>query len=366
MKRLFSCEVEYIHSPHVLQLYAGFIELQNKGIIDLKFIKKTSRTDTMPFVHACVNEKYSVIYDEMDGYLWIEDSVQKNLEYFKSNFHVDYYFKRSFNKELKLYSYKNRKIYPLGLNYNIQPDSGMFNLYNSLSEKTIHVLKSNSIVNKLTGKKYYYSRDFESEPILPEENRILFLTRLWDPEETKLLYTRSFREQINQTRIESIQACKKEFGTLFTGGLYNENYARKYCKKLIAPAQYSDKSRFLQVVKSHSICIATSGLHKSIGWKMGEYVAASRAIVSEPLYYELPGSFLPDQNYVEFTNKEELIGQISFLLDNPETIRAMMIENYNYYNAYVQPAKRVLNSLLTMQEANTETTKTSEPKSCVL
>ena len=61
---------------------------------------------------------------------------------------------------------------------------------------------------------------------------------------------------------------------------------------------------FLNIVKSSDICIATTGLHKSIGWKFGEYIAASRAIITEPLYYEIPGELKRGSNYLEFRNVE--------------------------------------------------------------
>lgn len=45
------------------------------------------------------------------------------------------------------------------------------------------------------------------------------------------------------------------------------------------------------MVKESDICITTTGLHRSIGWKFAEYIAASKAIVTEKLNYS-PGTEL--------------------------------------------------------------------------
>ena len=39
MDKLLACELEYFPNPHLMQIYAGFFELQKLGIIDLS-IKK--------------------------------------------------------------------------------------------------------------------------------------------------------------------------------------------------------------------------------------------------------------------------------------------------------------------------------------
>jgi hypothetical protein len=83
-----------------------------------------------------------------------------------------------------------------------------------------------------------------------------------------------------------------------------------------APVSLTNKRHYLELVRSHAVCIATTGLHGSTGWKFSEYVAAARGIVTEPLRYEVPGDFKSEQNYLEFTNEDELIAGISDLVRN--------------------------------------------------
>lgn len=96
----------------------------------------------------------------------------------------------------------------------------------------------------------------------------------------------------------------------------------------------------------HNICIATTGLFGSIGWKFAEYVAGSRAIISEPLNYSIPGNFTNGVNYYDFLNKDDLLNNIQTLLSNKDIVKNMMYNNFLYYNQYVKPENLVLNTLL--------------------
>ena len=86
-------------------------------------------------------------------------------------------------------------------------------------------------------------------------------------------------------------------------------------------------------------------MHNSIGWKTAEYVAASKAIVSEPLHFELPGNFEENKNYLSFTNVDELIVKIDSLLADEPMMQAMMNNNHLYYNHFLKPDVLVLNTL---------------------
>ena len=105
----------------------------------------------------------------------------------------------------------------------------------------------------------------------------------------------------------------------------------------------------MKLLKTNVICVSSEGLHHSIGWKFAEFVAASKAIITDKLRYSLPGDFEKNKNYLEYNNINELINQTSSLLKNKPLINQMEIENHNYYKKYVQPDQLVLNSL---KEAN--------------
>jgi hypothetical protein len=346
--KLLECEIEYFPNFHLMQLYSGFFELQRKGIIDLKIKPVKNNKKAYAVVSALINRKHRVYYDNLDGLTWIPGDVQVNLDYFQKNYKADFYFKRSFSPLMREHSPDNCKVFPLGLNYNVQPHKNLFRYSGSVNEKVKYFMKTNRLLKKVSAKSFFYEQDFEYYPVMPSKKNVLFLTRLWDPGEAKSQRSVELRTRINKTRIECINRCRKEYGSEFTGGLFIENFASKNYPELIMDNSLTNKASYLQAVKEHAICIATTGLHNSIGWKMGEYVAASRGIVSEPLKFELPGNFSRDQNYYEFETADKLIEQIEKLRSDETDLLRIMTNNYHYYLNYVKPENLVLNSLITV------------------
>jgi hypothetical protein len=347
MNKLFECEIEYLPNFHLMQIYAGFFELEKMGILDLKLIRTEPRSPSV--ITAIINKKHKVIYDTDDGLTWIRGNDIANLEHFQNNVEADFYFKRSYDPRMQQYKPKNCKVYPLGLNYNVHPDKNLLLYTPSLKGKLKYFAKTNVIAKRITNGKFYYAKDFEYYPLKSRRNRILFLTRVWDPEKAPSDAGKELRLRLNKTRTECIEACKKQYGDLFTGGLFMEYYAKKNYPSLAMPSDFTNKSSYLQSVKEHTICISTTGLSNSIGWKLGEYVAASRVIVSEPLHFELPGNFEKGKNYFEFETSEQLLARIDYLLSNPDVIIETMKNNHYYYNNFVRPQNLILNTLITIQ-----------------
>lgn len=342
MKALFNCELYYFNNPHLNQIYDGFYKLNKLGIINLT-TKEAKGDTTKPILDVVLDKNFTIKYDTLDGFNWINDNVSNNLLFFKENYKCDFYYKRSYNKYILNYSPENCHIYPLGLNYNIATQG---TLSPNLIDMLTFIIKNNVIYTHLFRKKSFYSENFEFYPILNKDTKILFLTRLWNPEDVKIEQLRIERECINNNRINCIKACKKTFGSKFLGGIQRDSFSLIAAKDLISPNTITNKEAFLYNIKRHNICIATTGLHDSIGWKFGEYVAASRAIISEPLSYELPGNFEPDKNYLKYTNEDELINHIISLIEDKEKLINIMTNNFHYYNNYLKPEILILNTLL--------------------
>ncbi|EPB8187119.1 TPA: hypothetical protein ACY4RU_001637 [Clostridium perfringens] len=214
---------------------------------------------------------------------------------------------------------------------------------------------TNTIRGFIKGKKYdFYTKDFEWYPLTKENSKICFLTRLLDPYscDVENENVKNERIKINNFIIECIRRCREEFGESFIGGIQKDNYSFKNYPEYIVDDKYKIKEEFLKIVKESDICIATTGLHGSTGWKFAEYVAASRAVVSERLNYDLPGNFSKDNNYLEFDDVDSLINKI-YLLKNNKYIRSrIMKNNYIYYNSYLNPEKLILNTLIYCLENN--------------
>ena len=159
-------------------------------------------------------------------------------------------------------------------------------------------------------------------------------------------YSRADCEAVNEMRAACIRAARAEFGDRFYGGFAIDDFTRReYGDCLLPDQEASERRAFLARVRDSAVCVATTGLHGSIGWKMAEYVAASRAIVSEPLRYEVPGGFAAGRNFLEFTSLESFIASVERLLRDVSLREDMMRANWEYYWRWVRPDAQVMRTL---------------------
>ncbi|TYA71871.1 hypothetical protein [Seonamhaeicola marinus] len=345
---MINCVVEYKNIPHLNQLYTGFKLLHDAQVINLEFSNRLVHKELKDksVIRVVINESIIIYYDTLDGYNWIDAETNENIEYFRNTFKCDYYFKRSFSKTLESQSLV--KLLPLGLYYNITPyfDIEKLNSIESVKKK----LKNNSLFRRLMKvNANFFVKDFEHYPDLlidDKEIRILFSARLWPPDGAKNEESKLQREAINNFRITIVKTLKKEYGERFIGGISTDSYSSSVLEKeFLLPFEFTNRKNYLKLMKSASICIATTGIHSSIGGKLTEYVCAARAIISEPLYYEVPGDFNKNENYLEFVEVNDLIRNIDYLTKSPEVLKSIMENNRDYYHSYLKPDALVYNTL---------------------
>jgi hypothetical protein len=338
------CQFDYSNCLDLFQIYAGFAKLRDLGVIDL-IVSQSDPKNNSSNLYVKVNNKYNIVFDTADGFNWILGTVEQNLNFFHDKFRdVDYYFKRSYSDILQNFKSEKTKIFPMGLSYLVYPET---QIIPSLSWKLKNLISKSDYLRHKAPLSLInlQAKDYEFFPVINENIKILFLSRLWDPDEFSLAELKKEIIEMNKNRINYIKLCKDKFRKLFTGGLVDNDYSRKYAPELIVSKQVTEKRNFLQTIKEDVICIATTGLHNSISWKIGEYVAASRAIITEPLHYSLPGDFSENKNYLVFDDAESLVSKVELLLNDKNLLHQMMLNNLFYYNNYVKPEMIVWNAL---------------------
>lgn len=342
-----NCEITvYGSMGHTQQILTGFFMLKRQGLVNFtsKIKKSDLDSETKAYhVKVVLDEEITIYYDLTDGHEINMEELDK----------VDIYFKRSYLESYisSLEVSQSKKIFVLGMNYFVFPNSiDMSNIvrslsFNSTKAKVGSFLKALNLPSIITNSPKLKNMEALASSQERENRKILFLTRTWDPyvagvEDPEVI-------EINETRANCIRALRKEFGNDFQGGFSNTDYTRKYYKDCIFEnTKLTRKTAYLKYIKQFPICITTTGLHGSIGWKLGEYVAMSRAIVTEKLQYALPGNFANNKNYLEFNTVDECVEQTLSLYQNDMKRFQMMNENASYYYKYLKPDSLVLNSLL--------------------
>lgn len=337
---------------HLQQIYTGFSLLHQKGFLELKqtipaeFLQNkrdANRWINYKFINtkAILNDKIVVYYDAHD-WNWIDEEILRE---------ADFYFKRSYDENFVSQLNQKEKVFPLGFNYQVtSSERDIFQMRRAAFYAGKDKAKA-AIKGFYKGEKgeAEHLGNLESYPNFAAPPKVLFMARAWSPDAIENKAQRGKVEQLNENRAECVRRLRKEFGERFFGGLARDDYAAKRFKDCLLPDEnLSNKRKYLEILKSFPVCVATVGLNGSNGWKLGEYVAFSKAIVTEPLQFQVTGDFAAGKNYLEFTAPEELIESVARLFDDKDLRGAMMMNNYRYYQGYLKPDALVLNSLVTV------------------
>jgi hypothetical protein len=354
--RLLECElIAYSDSEHVQQIYTGFNLLHRQGVVSVKqtippdcLLNKTAADRWVDYqfsnVRAVIDGRTTVCYDVHD-WNWIDERILGE---------VDFYFKRSFDPRHVSTLPERHKVFPLGLNYRVlsaEPDRFRFqrSAFYASQARVKAMLKSLKVDRLLRGQGDAERLDnLEAWPDFTAEPRVLFMARAWDTNHILDPRQRDVVHALNDMRAECVRWLRKELGSRFFGGLAHDPFASAHYRDVLLPdAGLANKRRYLALLKQYPICIATTGLNGSNGWKLGEYVAHSKAIVTEPLQHAVPGDFGSPGHFLEFTTPDGLLEATTRLIEDRELRCAMMMNNHRYYGAYVRPDALVLNSLAT-------------------
>ncbi len=139
-------------------------------------------------------------------------------------------------------------------------------------------------------------------------------------------------------RAACIFAARREFGSRFYGGFAVDEFARReYGDCLVPEGAGRTTVEVVRRARTADVCVTTAGLEGTIGWKIAEYVAASRAIVSERLVSVLPGGFSAGVDYLEFSSVDEFVPAVERLLSDDALRLAMMRANWSYYHLLGAP-----------------------------
>jgi hypothetical protein len=181
-----------------------------------------------------------------------------------------------------------------------------------------------------------------------QPGRVLLMAGLWDPAAVPAIDTakRQEWEAINRQRVECVRALRAAFGPRFDGGIRPCGFARRFAPDVLLPDErHGSQREFLRRVREHPVCVTSTGLHGSNGWRLAEFVAFSRAIVSEPLRHVLAGEFDAGTHFLEFTTPGECVAQVARLLGDAAEREAMAERNWAYYQHWQRPDRLALRVL---------------------
>jgi hypothetical protein len=182
---------------------------------------------------------------------------------------------------------------------------------------------------------------FERPPGRRAEPLILYQVRLWPPKPARPDLDASIEQ-----RVALVRALKKAFGRRFVGGLLPTPFARANFPELITKLP-SGMRAWPGLVRRPLVGVYSEGLHRSVGFKMSEYLAASLAVVADRIDTMLPQPLQEGRHYLAYDTPDDCVAACARLLSDRDAAQEMRQRNWAYYRAGVEPAAQMRNLIET-------------------
>lgn len=323
---------------HCSQIFTGLELLKEDGQIELEYEINYAE---IPFNKMRVTYRgKEIIFDMADDYFLDYELLDR----------CDFYVKRML---LKSDFFQNEKLIPFGLNYSVMvPNSFFEKIWRKDPRLISYSFKYKFELSRLLGinDSIYnlHLTNMESDP--KDNGKVIFGTRLWDPQNNEVDWKKQERKKLNNQRIAIIRKLRKAYGEDFLGGVEESELSQIICPDLLISKSESKKTNYLLNLKEGIIGIANYGLEGSIGWKFAEYITHGMAVVTTPIdAYLLHGNLEEGKNYLKFESVEDCIFAVDQLKGNYSYRKEIQKANASYYDQYLHP-KRKMELILQMIE----------------
>ena len=323
-----SCRVTF-SSYYIKGLYDEFgkenVSFSAKYFKELKRREESHSHDHyMAFVVVRPNNSITkIIIDFRDKNTVKESAYNWSDKYAKINFNADLTNKRFYEKMLLI------------------PPGFAINIWNFW--ETIYYCISNLIRCKfrpIVPMRVYFG-DYKNQykrPILDyfqiassmfanSEPYVFFNSRLW-PHQNCL-------EGTNLHRKNFIEICRTLCN--FEGGFFSSKDHIQYEEFKDLITFKVDSKHYFEKTKLSKFVFNTPAVHECHGWKLGEFLAMGKAIISTPLSNEIPGELVHGRDIHFITNKNELKLAINLLINDDEYRNQLEAGAKKYYLKYANP-----------------------------
>lgn len=180
---------------------------------------------------------------------------------------------------------------------------------------------------------YYSTQKFawikEYENRKQEQSGYVFLaSTLWEHENCV--------QTTNPLRLAFMEACNSNPTVDFEGGFVVHGNCSDGYKKYILKTRYSRKD-YLKRIKLSELVFNTPSVHNCHGWKLGEYLAMGKTIISTPISNTLPAELVDRQHIYIVNNPEDMTNAVQMLLSNKEQMNYLREQAALYYSLYAKP-----------------------------
>ncbi len=215
----------------------------------------------------------------------------------------DFYFKRS------LLNITAPNVYPMGFHqvFTYKPIS----LIRKMSLKVlthprsaVELIRATDFTERLTNQSHF-TRDYRNLKLNRDDHqgRVIFYTRLWDPDLVIDVEEKKRRMIQNEFRIGACRIIRENFKNS-TVGLFPDVIAKRLAPDLLMNEKDQSTPRYFQQLRVADIGIADDGLKDTPGAKIGEYVFFRKCVITTPIN-TLIHDFKEGVNYLSTRNRSD-------------------------------------------------------------
>ncbi len=143
----------------------------------------------------------------------------------------------------------------------------------------------------------------------------------------------------NLQRANFIRACRKVSSIRFEGGLVHKlNDLSNYIQfEDVLIGQYLDGKTYNQNIRKSCVVYNTPSAWGCHGWKLGEYFAMGKVIISSPFFNDVPVGIINNTNIILAKNENEVFEMLDYLVSNQDLHTKISFQSKQYFNNYISP-----------------------------
>lgn len=198
--------------------------------------------------------------------------------------------------------------------------------------------------NKIQNLKHYFGRRYKTwknrlplttyeNTIHSKDNYVFFLSTLWYSDEWN-----KNDEGVNLRRAYFIRACKQILKNRFEGGLLGDSSINNSTFNDVVVTQRETFASWIEKTKQSTLVFNTPAFWDCHGWKLGEYLALGKCIISTKLSNDLPHPLEHGINIHFVDNTEDSMKTaVEYILSHPEYRHKLEEGAKEYWNKYGTP-----------------------------
>ena len=181
----------------------------------------------------------------------------------------------------------------------------------------------------------------EYRPGRSEGNYVFFSSGLW-PETHRIPEYAEANREANENRVTFIETCLAMPDIRFEGGFWGRKRVPIDKYQELTSAVNFDHQTYITKTRTSAAVFNTPAFKRCHSWKLGEFLALGKAIISLPLARAMPESLVHGEN-VHFVDgsRESIQEALRRICGDDEYRRHLEVNARAYYETWLEPSRMI-------------------------